>query len=72
MSASSESTFPSGSFANASLVGANTVNGPSPESVSTSPAAFTAATSVEKSGLPAATSTIVFGVLSIHTPLFIN
>src|SRR5277367_1330449 len=35
-----------GSFANASFVGANTVNGPGPFSVSTSPAAFTAATRV--------------------------
>src|SRR5262249_20626294 len=35
-----------GSFANAALVGANTVNGPGLDSVSTRPAAFTAATSV--------------------------
>ena len=40
------STVPVGSLANAALVGANTVNGPGPCSVSTSPAAFTAATSV--------------------------
>src|SRR6201992_3847867 len=40
------STVPAGSLAKASLVGANTVNGPGPESVSTRPAAFTAATSV--------------------------
>src|SRR6201991_4347447 len=40
------STVPAGSLANASLVGANTVNGPGPDSVSTRPAAFTAATSV--------------------------
>ena len=38
--------MPSGSAAKAALVGANTVKGPSPFSVSTSPAAFTAATSV--------------------------
>ena len=38
--------MPAGSLANAALVGANTVNGPGPESVSTRPAAFTAATSV--------------------------
>ena len=37
---------PAGNAANASLVGANTVNGPGLLSVSTSPAAFTAATSV--------------------------
>src|SRR3569623_1262375 len=42
----SVSTVPAGSFANASLVGAKTVNGPFPDSVSTRPAAFTAATSV--------------------------
>src|SRR4051794_10254334 len=47
-----------GSLANASLVGANTVNGPLPASVSARPAAFTALTSVEKSGLADATSTI--------------
>ena len=40
------STVPAGSFANAALVGANTVKGPGPCSVSTRPAAFTAATSV--------------------------
>ena len=40
------STVPVGSFANGALVGANTVKGPGPCSVSTRPAAFTAATSV--------------------------
>ena len=40
-------------------MGANRVNGPFPERVSASPAAFTAVTSVEKEGLPTATSTIV-------------
>jgi hypothetical protein len=40
------STVPAGNAANAALVGANTVNGPGPLSVSTSPAALTAATSV--------------------------
>ena len=40
-------------------MGANTVKGPSPLKVSTSPAALTAATNVENSGFPAATSTIV-------------
>src|SRR5450631_1460160 len=43
---SSVSTVPAGSAANASLVGANTVNGPGPFSVATRPAALTAATSV--------------------------
>ena len=38
--------MPAGSLAKAALVGANTVNGPGPDSVSTRPAAFTAATSV--------------------------
>ena len=38
------------------------MNGPLPDSVSASPAAFTAVTSVEKEGLPAAISTIVPGV----------
>src|SRR5436190_19231164 len=48
------STVPAGSLANASSVGANTVNGPAPFSVSTSPAALRAAASVLK--LPAATA----------------
>src|SRR5690242_18244030 len=39
-------TVPGGSLSNASLTGANTVNGPAPDSASTRPAAFTAATSV--------------------------
>ncbi len=47
--------------AKASLVGAKTVNGPGPESVSASPACWTAATRIEKSGFAAATSTIVPG-----------
>ena len=42
----SVSTVPAGSFAKASLVGANTVNGPLPLSVSTSPPALIATTSV--------------------------
>ena len=42
----SVSTVPAGSLPKAALVGANTVNGPLPSSVSTRPAAFTAATSV--------------------------
>ena len=44
---------------NASLFGANTVNGPSPLRAPTKSAAFKAVTSVEKSLLGTATSTIV-------------
>ena len=55
---SSASTVPAGSLANASSVGANTVNGPAPFNVSTSPAALTAATSVLKSPAETAVSTI--------------
>ena len=51
----------SANASNPALVGANTVNGPSPASVSPKPAAVTSATSVLKSGLPAAMSTIVCG-----------
>merc|ERR1719478_838515 len=50
---------PLGRAANASFVGANTVKGPLPENVSTSPAALTAVTSVERSGVATAVSTIV-------------
>src|SRR4249920_3816672 len=56
----SVSSVPAGSLANASFVGANTVKGPVPDNVSARPAAFTPATKVEKSGLLAAVSTIVF------------
>jgi len=49
---------PAGSLANASLVGAKTVNGPSPESVSTSLPALRAATRVDRSGVAAARATI--------------
>ena len=38
--------MPGGSLSKAALVGAKTVKGPGPDSVSTRPAAFTAATSV--------------------------
>src|ERR1700722_3457179 len=48
------SMVPGGSLAKAASVGAKTVNGPAPLSVSTSPAALIAATSVLK--LPAATA----------------
>jgi hypothetical protein len=47
-------------LAKASFVGAKTVNGPAPDRVSARPAAFTAATRVEKSGLAAAMSTMVW------------
>jgi hypothetical protein len=50
------SMVPSGSLANASSVGAVTVDGPSPLSVSTSPAPFTAATGVLTFSAPAAVS----------------
>ena len=61
MSPSRASTVPSGSFANASSVGAKTVNGPSPCSVSTRPAAPSAATSVSNLPAPTAMSTMVIG-----------
>ena len=48
----------SGILAKASLLGANTVKGPSPARVSTRPAAWRAASRVEKSGLPATISGI--------------
>merc|ERR1719265_2265755 len=54
----SESSVPFGNLAKASFVGANTVNGPVPESVSTRPPAFTAVTSVDKSAVAAASSTM--------------
>jgi hypothetical protein len=58
------STVPFGSFSKALFVGAKTVNGPFSESFSAKPAAFTAATNVEKSLLDAAASTTVFGCLT--------
>jgi hypothetical protein len=54
------STVPSGKFSKASLVGANTVNGPLPYRVSTRPAAFIAATKVVWSLEFAAFSTMFF------------
>ena len=54
------STVPLGNFAKAASVGANTVNGPSPFRVSTSPAAFNAAVRVLNEPLADATSTRVF------------
>ena len=57
--ASSVSSVPAGSAAKAALVGANTVNGPGLESVSTSPAVWTAVARVEKvSGIDTAISTM--------------
>ena len=59
----SVSTVPAGRRANAALVGAKTVNGPLPDSVSTRPAALTAATSVVWSFELTALATIVlFGI----------
>src|SRR5512141_2392695 len=49
-----------GTLAKASSVGANTVKGPGPLNVSTSPAAFTASTRVLKSPAATAVSTIFF------------
>ncbi len=54
------STVPAGSMANAALVGAKTVNGPGPFSVSTNPAALTAATRVVWSVEFTALATMVF------------
>jgi hypothetical protein len=48
-----------GIFANASFVGANTVNGPPDAIVSTRPPALSAATSVENIGLETAVSAIL-------------
>ena len=56
--------MPAGSFANAVSDGARTVNGPAPLSVSTKPAAETAATSVLNEPAPIAVSTI-FAMKSI-------
>lgn len=53
------SSVPAGSAAKAALVGANTVYGPAPESVSTSAAAFMAVTNVERLGVAEATPTIL-------------
>merc|ERR1712106_740788 len=49
----------SGILAKASLVGAKTVKGLSPDKVSTSPAALTAASRVERAGVAMASSAIV-------------
>ncbi len=52
--------MPSGNLANASSVGANTVNGPSPLRVSIRPAASSAAASVENWPAATAVSTMSF------------
>src|SRR3954451_9423807 len=65
---SSESSVAFGILAKAAFVGANTVNGPGPESVSVRPAAFTAVTSVEKSGFDAAMSTTVLASAIVVSP----
>ena len=57
---SSVSTVPFGSLANASSVGANTVNGPFPCSVSISPAALSAAARVLNDPASTAVVTISF------------
>jgi hypothetical protein len=49
---------PLGNLANASLVGANTVKGPVPESAPVSFPAVNAATKVDKAGVAAASSTM--------------
>jgi len=59
MSSRRPSTVPSGRSAKASSVGANTVKGPSLESVPAKSAAVTAATRVSNDPLPTATSIIV-------------
>ena len=64
---SRSSTVPAGSLANASSVGAKTVNGPVPFSVSTSPAAFSAAVSVLK--LPAATAVSTMSFLAVSSAM---
>ncbi len=58
LSASRPFSASAGILAKAVLDGANTVNGPGAASVSTSPAAETAASSVENSGVPATRSTM--------------
>ena len=60
LSARSPLRVSAGIFAKASLVGAKTVKGPSPDKVSTKPAALTAANRVERAGVAMASSAIVF------------
>ena len=54
------STVPAGSLAKAASVGAKTVNGPGPFSVSTSPAAWSAAARVWNEPAATAVSTMSF------------
>ncbi len=65
---SSVSTVPAGNAAKASSVGAKTVYGPGAASVSTSPAAFTAATSVSCIPVPIAVSTMFAWLISAFLP----
>ena len=60
-SSKSASTTPAGNAANASSVGANTVNGPAPERSSANSAAITAASNVVCTGLSTMMSTTVAG-----------
>ena len=60
MSASKLLRAASGTLAKASLVGANTVKGPSPARVSTRPAALTAAKRVDNCGVAMASSAMFF------------
>jgi hypothetical protein len=73
------STVPAGSLANAAFTGANTVNGPALCSVSTRPAAFTAATSVVWSLEFTAFSTMFFDgnigappTITVFSPLILS
>jgi hypothetical protein len=59
-SAASASSVALGSFANASSVGAKTVNGPGPASTASSPVAWSSFTSVVKSPAATAVSTMFF------------
>src|SRR6185312_1411463 len=66
------STVPAGNASKASLVGANTVNGPLLSNVGTSPAAFTAATKVVWSLEFMAFSTIFFvGYMAAPPTIFV-
>src|SRR6478672_4489615 len=64
---SSASSVPAGSFANASSVGANTVNGPAPFSVSTRSAAWSAFASVLND--PAATAVSMMSLSAVAAPM---
>merc|ERR1711935_137397 len=71
---SREASVAAGSAAKASLVGAKTVKGPVPESAVTSLPALSAVTRVDRSGMPAASSTMFFSAAprvdgGVSTPL---